>query len=56
MIKDKEEYLNYLLTLDINELNRESSFVIDYLNNLVEVYNDLTNLLEFEIILEILLT
>ncbi len=53
MIKDKEEYLNYLLTLDINELNRESSFVIDYLNNLVEVYNDLTNLLEFEIILDI---
>lgn len=53
MIKDKEEYLNYLLTLDINELNRESSFVIDYLNNLVEVYNDLINLLEYEIILDI---
>lgn len=49
---DKEQYLKYLLTLDIENLKIEATNTLNYLDNLVETYNDLINILENDIVEE----
>ena len=53
MSNNKNDYFKYLSTLDINQLRVEACSVVNYLDNLIEVYNDLINIVENDLIDEL---
>lgn len=48
-----QEYIEYLKTLDLVSLKKEASYMFNYLDNLMGVYNGLINLIKHKIIADI---
>jgi hypothetical protein len=53
MTSNKNDYLKYLSKLNINQLRVEACSVVNYLDNLIGVYNDLIYTVENDFIVEI---